>query len=85
MKILKFSASWCGPCKMMSKVLEGMELPCPVEEIDIDHNDQLPQQFGIRGVPTIVAVNDAGEELGRLVGAQAEARVKSWLVEVQEA
>ena len=35
-KILKFSASWCQPCKMLAKNLETAQLTVPVEEVDID-------------------------------------------------
>ena len=36
MKLLKFHATWCQPCKMLSKVMEGVDLGVPVENIDID-------------------------------------------------
>lgn len=67
-KILKFYAEWCGPCKMLTKTLEGRDLGVPLEEIDIDVNSELTVKYGIRGVPTMVYVNDSGEEISRIVG-----------------
>ena len=54
MKILKFSAEWCTPCKMLQRTLDEMALPYPVENIDIDKKPDLAGEFGIRGVPTLV-------------------------------
>ena len=68
MKILKFAASWCSPCAMLSNMLESTDLGIPVEEIDIDENMELPKKYGIRGVPTMVLLNDDGVEVRRLIG-----------------
>ena len=68
MKVIKFAASWCGPCKMLSKVLEDYTGDVQIEEIDIDNNQELAIKFGVRGVPTCVLVNDAGGEVSRKVG-----------------
>ncbi len=40
-KVLKFSASWCGPCKMLSKTIEGIETDVVIEEVDIDEQSEL--------------------------------------------
>lgn len=68
MKVIKFAASWCGPCKMLTKVLEDYSGSVPIEEIDIDANQELAIKFGVRGVPTCVLVNDEGGEVARKVG-----------------
>jgi thioredoxin 1 len=66
-KILKFSATWCQPCKMLTKQLEGEDFGVPLQEVDIDANESLAKEFGIRGVPTLVLVRD-GQEVKRLSG-----------------
>jgi len=72
MKVLKFQADWCGPCKMLSRVLEDMQLNVEVEPIDIDANKELAIQYGIRGVPTCILLNDDGAELRRQSGVMTE-------------
>lgn len=77
MKILKFAASWCQPCKMLSGMLESTDLGIPVEEIDIDDNMELSMKYGVRGVPTMVLLNDDGVEVRRLTGLPTKAQLES--------
>lgn len=79
MKLLKFSASWCQPCKMLSKTLEGMTLPLEIESFDIDENQQKAIDYGVRGVPTMVVVDDTGKEVKRVVGYKNEKQILEWL------
>lgn len=81
MKALKFEASWCQPCKMMTKVMEdaGDKITTPVEKIDIDENMELAKQYGIRGVPTLVLVDDEGKEIKRQSGVMVEAQLLEFL------
>lgn len=65
MKLLKFEASWCQPCKTLSAIMEGLELPVPVERIDIDQNMQRAREYNIRSVPTLVLVDEQGTEIKR--------------------
>jgi len=67
MKILKFAAEWCGPCKMLSKTLEGYT-DVEIQEIDIDKDQEVAIRYGIRGVPTLVLLDDNGSELRRKSG-----------------
>lgn len=80
MKILKFSASWCGPCKMLSMTIAGIkdQIPYPIEEIDIDVSTDMAQKFGIRGVPTMVLL-DGDKEVKRKVGVMTSAELKTFL------
>lgn len=77
-KILKFSATWCQPCKMLTQSLKNVDLSVPVEETDIDENRDLAIKFGIRGVPTLVYVRD-DVEVARLVGMQMSGDVVDWV------
>lgn len=77
-KLLKFSASWCGPCKSLSTIMRGEDLGVPVEEIDIDENSELATQYGIRGVPTLVLIND-GVEVARKSGVMQLQQIKEFV------
>jgi thiol-disulfide isomerase/thioredoxin len=63
-KVKKFGASWCGPCTVVSKQLEGLE----VEHIDIDNDvDGLVKESNIRNVPTLIFYKD-DVEVDRHIG-----------------
>ena len=81
-KILKFSATWCQPCKMLTKSLEKIDLDVPVEETDIDTQKDVAIKFGIRGVPTLVYLKD-DVEMGRLVGMQMVPDIQDWVKKLQ--
>ena len=72
MKYLYFSAPWCGPCKMFGPVMERVGKVVPVEKYDVDENPELATQYSVRNIPTTILVNEAGEELFRQIGANAE-------------
>lgn len=69
MKVLKFAAEWCGPCKSLSGILEKYYLgDTVIEEVDIDTQQELAAEYGIRGVPTCVLLDDNGVEIRRKTG-----------------
>lgn len=80
MKILKFQATWCAPCKMLSKVFEDIkpDLQHELVEVDIDENSDLARQYNIRGVPTLVLV-DGDTEIERKSGFMTEPQLKAFL------
>jgi thioredoxin 1 len=68
-KILYFSAAWCGPCKMLGPIMESLSGQINYEKIDVDNNQDLSIQYGVRNIPTLVLVEN-GEAVGRLTGLQ---------------
>lgn len=69
MKVLKFSAEWCGPCKMLANTIDKYyKGDVQIENIDIDENSEVAVRYGIRGVPTLVLLDDNGSELRRKSG-----------------
>lgn len=53
-----FKAHWCSPCKQLAKTIEGVDLGIPVNTIDIDADPTATTEFNIRGVPTILLMDD---------------------------
>ena len=75
-KILRFTASWCQPCKAMAKNLEVANLDIPIEVIDIDVHDDVAIDHSIRSVPTLILKDGTTEK--RLVGLQSVDKIKEW-------
>jgi len=78
-KILRFTASWCQPCKGLAMNLESAELDIPVEVVDIDVMSDVAIEYGIRSVPTLVMVED-GTILKRSSGVLSVQQLKEWAV-----
>ena len=76
-KVIRFTASWCQPCKMLAKTLEDVQTNLPIEVVDIDKDSDVAIEYGIRGVPTMVMVED-GTVLKRLVGMQNTKQLQEW-------
>ena len=79
MKVLRFTASWCGPCKMLAKVLEDVETDKEIKVIDIDEEQDLAKLFNIRSVPTLVMIDEGKKEVKRLNGLQSQQQVEEWI------
>lgn len=77
-KLMQFSASWCQPCKQLTKTLESVDLGIPLQYIDVDENQELTTQYAIRGVPTLVLI-DEGAEVKRISGARSSQELQEWV------
>jgi len=72
--LIDFYADWCGPCKMLSPILAGIAQKHPeitVVKCDVDANQELAMKFGVRSIPTVVAMK-GGVEVNRKVGLAGE-------------
>lgn len=68
MKLLKFEADWCTKCKQVDKVLEGMNLPFPVERIDADKDTATLIEYGVRGIPHMILLDENNNIVKRIGG-----------------
>jgi len=76
--LVDFYADWCGPCKQLEPIVERVAAgtDATVAKVDIDANQGLAAQYGVRSVPTLVLFAD-GEQVEQLVGVQQEAQLRS--------
>ena len=76
-KVLRFTASWCQPCKMLVTSLNEVNTPVPIEVFDIEENEDLAVNYGVRGVPTLVML-DENIEIKRSVGYKTTKELEEW-------
>ncbi len=83
MKLLKFYAEWCQPCKMQSQIIKraGDKIKTPIEDVDIDNNIMMSVEYQVRSVPTMVLLDDDGKEVKRQVGVLNEKQLLEFLGE----
>ena len=74
-KILYFTAAWCAPCKALSPVMDSLQGQINFDKIDVDTNTDLSAQYGVRGVPSLILLDETGEVKGRLTGVQSKEQI----------
>jgi thioredoxin 1 len=78
MKILKFQADWCEPCKALTKLIEEIDTKIEIEVIDIDKEPLTTTKYGIRGVPTLVKIDENGI-VDRLTGYKDKKQIEDFI------
>jgi len=81
--VVDFWADWCGPCKVLGPVIEEATAAKGVAlaKVDVDANQQLADEYGIRGIPAVKAFRN-GHVVAEFVGAQPKAGVEAFLDEL---
>lgn len=72
--LLDFWASWCGPCRMVSPIIDELAEETTdkkVGKINVDEQPELAQAFGVMSIPTLVVMKD-GEVVGQSVGVKSK-------------
>lgn len=79
--LLDFWASWCGPCRMVSPVIEELAEEKPgvkVGKVNVDEQQELAAKFGVMSIPTLVVMKN-GKIVNQSVGARPKAQIAAML------
>jgi thioredoxin 1 len=83
--LVDFTATWCGPCKMISPVLDEISVEhgdrLQVAKIDVDDNPATTRRYGVMSMPTLILFVD-GEPQRTLVGARGKQHLLNDLADV---
>ena len=80
--IVDYWAEWCGPCKAIAPVLEEIageyQGKLIVAKMDVDDNQQTPQKYVVRGIPTLMIFKD-GDVIGTKVGQLSKSQLTAFI------
>ena len=79
--LVDFFATWCGPCKMLTPILEELasdRSDTKIVKVDVDECEGLARQFGVLSIPTLIQF-DNGKIIDKKVGFQSKEEISEWL------
>ncbi len=83
--LVDFWAEWCGPCRMLTPVIDRIakanEGKLTVGKMNVDENQETPQKYGIQGIPTLLFFKD-GDLVNQVVGFQSQENIQKIINEI---
>ncbi len=80
--VVDFWAAWCGPCRMIAPIIDELAAEydgkAMIAKVDVDNNQQVAMQYGIRSIPTILMFK-GGEQVETIVGAVPKEQIQNKL------
>lgn len=76
--LVDFFANWCGPCKMLSPILEKVSDEIEIVKVDVDAYQDLAREYGVMSIPCLVLFED-GKEVKRTVGFLPEPKLREFI------
>lgn len=82
--LVDFWAPWCGPCKMLSPILDEVDAEIgdkiKISKMNVDENPEVPGRFGVLSIPTMILFKD-GKPVNKIVGLQSKEQLIEWINE----
>ncbi len=77
--LVDFFANWCGPCKMLSPILQDAYSELDQNKfdffkVDIDQSEDLAREFGVMSIPTMIIFKD-GKEVDKMIGLRQKSQI----------
>ncbi len=79
--LVDFFATWCGPCKMLSPILEEISSDrsdTKIIKVDVDECQSLAKQFGVMSIPTLILIEN-GQIKDKKIGFQSKDEIIEWI------
>lgn len=79
--LVDFFATWCGPCKMLSPILEEIandRIETKIVKVDVDECSNIARQFGVMSIPTLILMDD-GKIKDKKIGFQSKEEIVEWI------